>query len=70
MTLGAVSINFDTNRLKNMFPARGQRRLPEGGNDAHDRRSLDLPGITTAAFEDLGGRCAGRGSYYLDGVRA
>jgi cyclohexanecarboxyl-CoA dehydrogenase len=31
---------------------------------------LDLPGITTAAFEDLGGRCAGRGSYYLDGVRA
>jgi len=31
---------------------------------------LDLPGITTTAFEDLGGRCAGRGSYYLDGVRA
>ena len=30
---------------------------------------LDLPGITTTEFEDLGGRCAGRGSLYLDGVR-
>jgi cyclohexanecarboxyl-CoA dehydrogenase len=30
---------------------------------------LDLPGITATEFEDLGGRCAGRGSLYLDGVR-
>ena len=30
---------------------------------------LDLPRITTSEFEDLGGRCAGRGSLYLDGVR-
>jgi cyclohexanecarboxyl-CoA dehydrogenase len=30
---------------------------------------LDLPGITTSEFEDLGGRCAGRGSLYLDGTR-
>jgi cyclohexanecarboxyl-CoA dehydrogenase len=30
---------------------------------------LDLPGVTTSEFEDLGGRCAGRGSLFLDGVR-
>jgi len=30
---------------------------------------LDLAGVTTSEFEDLGGRCAGRGSLYLDGVR-
>jgi cyclohexanecarboxyl-CoA dehydrogenase len=29
---------------------------------------LDLPGVTTSEFEDLGGRSAGRGSLYLDGV--
>jgi cyclohexanecarboxyl-CoA dehydrogenase len=30
---------------------------------------LERPGITTSEFDDLGGRCAGRGSLYLDGVR-
>ena len=30
---------------------------------------LDLPGVTTREFEDLGGRCAGRGSLFLDEVR-
>jgi cyclohexanecarboxyl-CoA dehydrogenase len=30
---------------------------------------LDLPGITTSEFDDLGGRAAGRGMLYLDGVR-
>jgi cyclohexanecarboxyl-CoA dehydrogenase len=29
---------------------------------------LDLPGITTTEFDDLGGRCAGRGNVYFDGV--
>jgi cyclohexanecarboxyl-CoA dehydrogenase len=30
---------------------------------------LDLPGVTTGEFEDLGGRAAGRGWLHLDGVR-
>jgi cyclohexanecarboxyl-CoA dehydrogenase len=30
---------------------------------------MDTPGITTGEFEDMGGRCAGRGSMFLDGVR-
>jgi cyclohexanecarboxyl-CoA dehydrogenase len=30
---------------------------------------MDTPGITTSEFEDMGGRCAGRGSMFLDGVR-
>ena len=30
---------------------------------------LDLAGVTTSEFEDLGGRCAGRGSLFLEGVR-
>jgi cyclohexanecarboxyl-CoA dehydrogenase len=30
---------------------------------------LDVPGVTTGEFEDLGGRCAGRGTLFLDGVR-
>jgi cyclohexanecarboxyl-CoA dehydrogenase len=30
---------------------------------------LDLRGVTTREFEDLGGRCAGRGSLFLDEVR-
>jgi cyclohexanecarboxyl-CoA dehydrogenase len=29
---------------------------------------LDLPGIKTTEFDDLGGRCAGRGSLYFDRV--
>jgi cyclohexanecarboxyl-CoA dehydrogenase len=29
---------------------------------------LDLPGIKTVEFDDLGGRCAGRGSVYFDRV--
>jgi cyclohexanecarboxyl-CoA dehydrogenase len=29
---------------------------------------LDLPGIKTSEFDDLGGRCAGRGSIHFDGV--
>lgn len=29
---------------------------------------LDLPGITTSEFDDLGGRCAGRGAIHFDGV--
>jgi cyclohexanecarboxyl-CoA dehydrogenase len=29
---------------------------------------LDLPGIKTSEFDDLGGRCAGRGSVYFDRV--
>jgi cyclohexanecarboxyl-CoA dehydrogenase len=29
---------------------------------------LDLPGVTTSEFEDLGGRSAGRGALHLDGV--
>jgi cyclohexanecarboxyl-CoA dehydrogenase len=29
---------------------------------------LDLPGVTTGEFEDLGGRAAGRGWLHLDGV--
>src|SRR3984957_1029276 len=29
---------------------------------------LDVPGIKTSEFDDLGGRCAGRGSVYLDRV--
>jgi cyclohexanecarboxyl-CoA dehydrogenase len=29
---------------------------------------LDLPGIKTSEFDDLGGRCAGRGSIYFDRV--
>jgi cyclohexanecarboxyl-CoA dehydrogenase len=29
---------------------------------------LDLPGIKTSAFDDLGGRCAGRGSVHFDRV--
>ncbi|MCE4267271.1 MAG: acyl-CoA dehydrogenase family protein [Rhodococcus qingshengii] len=29
---------------------------------------LNLPGITTSEFEDLGGRCAGRGAVHFDGV--
>src|SRR5246127_5699601 len=29
---------------------------------------LDLPGIKISGFDDLGGRCAGRGSVYLDRV--
>src|ERR1700730_4377997 len=29
---------------------------------------LDLPGIKTSEFDDLGGRCAGRGSVHLDRV--
>ena len=30
---------------------------------------MDAHGITTSEFDDLGGRCAGRGSLVLDGVR-
>jgi cyclohexanecarboxyl-CoA dehydrogenase len=30
---------------------------------------LDLPGIRTGVFEDIGGRAAGRGWLHLDGVR-
>ena len=29
---------------------------------------LDLPGIKTSEFDDLGGRCAGRGSVHFDRV--
>ncbi|WP_250281074.1 acyl-CoA dehydrogenase family protein [Frankia sp. CiP1_Cm_nod2] len=29
---------------------------------------LDLPGVTTSEFEDLGGRCAGRGAVHFDRV--
>lgn len=29
---------------------------------------LDLPGVKTGEFDDLGGRCAGRGSVHFDGV--
>jgi cyclohexanecarboxyl-CoA dehydrogenase len=29
---------------------------------------LDLPGIKTSEFDDIGGRCAGRGSVHFDGV--
>ena len=48
-------------------------RTGPSGSGAHGISAflvpLDLPGITTTAFEDLGGRCAGRGSLHLDGVR-
>ncbi|MBK1781953.1 cyclohexanecarboxyl-CoA dehydrogenase [Advenella sp. WQ 585] len=30
---------------------------------------MDLPGITSTAFDDLGTRCVGRGSMFFDGVK-
>ena len=30
---------------------------------------MDTPGVTTSEFDDLGGRCAGRGTMHLDRVR-